>query len=194
MSYYGFIETAGRIKAGRSVAQHRDYMAELIAPLSEVAAQNPYAMFQTAYDAKEIASPSEANRHLTSPFLKHMVAKDAVNQGAAIVMTTVGQAEAMGIARDKWVFLRGHAVAQENLMLDRTDLSRSLAMDIVIDGALNAAGVQASEIDHADIYSCFPCVIDQAAKRLGRQGKDMTLTGGLPFFGGPGNNLSLIHI
>lgn len=191
MGYYGFIETARRIKAGRTVTAHRAYMADLIAPLSDVAAQNPYAMFQQAFSAEEIAMPTAANRNLISPFLKHMVAKDGVNQGAAVVMTTVEHAKAAGISRDKWVFLRGHAEAQENLMLDRTNLSRSVAMDQVIHGALAAANVQAREIEHTDIYSCFPCVVDQAATQLNRKDKSMTLTGGLPFFGGPGNNYTL---
>ena len=191
MAYYGFIETARRIKAGRNVEDHRTYMAELIAPMSDVAAQNPQAMFPQSYSAEEIATPSATNRPLISPFLKNMVAKDRVNQGAAVVMTTIAQAEAQNIPRETWVFLRGHAEAQENLMLDRIDLSRSLAMDFVIQGALGAAKLVPSDIDHADIYSCFPCVVDQAATQLDRKGKPMSLTGGLPFFGGPGNNYTL---
>lgn len=195
MAYYGFIETARRIKARRTVSEHRNHMAKLIAPMSDVAAQNPYAMFQQSYSPEDIAVPTAENRNLISPFLKNMVAKDGVNQGAAVVMTTVEQAKKQGIPREKWVFLRGHAEAQENLMLDRTDLSRSVAMDLVIHGALEAANVGASDIHHADIYSCFPCVVDQAATQLDRKDKPlekvMTLTGGLPFFGGPGNNYTL---
>ena len=191
MSYYGFIETARRKKAGRTVKEHRDYMAGLIAPMSERAEVNPFSMFQQRFSAQDIAVPSAANRHLVSPFLKNMVAKDGVNQGAAVVMTTVGQAEKIGIPREKWVFLRGYAQAEEKLMLERTDLSRSLAMDVAIQGALDAADIAPSDIDHADIYSCFPCVIDQAAGQLDRIGKPLTLTGGLPFFGGPGNNYTM---
>ena len=191
MSYYGFIETARRKKAGRTVKEHRDYMAALIAPMSERAASNPFSMFKHEFSAEKIAAPTAANRNLISPFLKNMVAKDGVNQGAAIVMTTVGQAVALGIPREKWVFLRGHAEAQEKLMLDRTDLSRSLAMDLVIEGALRAVEITPSDIDFADIYSCFPCVVDQASAQLGFRGKPLTLTGGLPFFGGPGNNYTL---
>ena len=191
MMYYGFIETARRIRAGRSVAAHRDYMARLIAPMSEIAAQNPYAMFPKAFSAGEVSARSDANRKLVTPFLKNMVAKDRVNQGAAVVMTTVARARELGVAEETWVYLRGHAEAQENLLLDRSDLSRSLAMDLVIKGALDAANVTAADIDHADIYSCFPCVVDQAATQLSRKDKPLTLTGGLPFFGGPGNNYTL---
>ena len=76
-------------------------------------------------------------------------------------------------------------------MLERTDLSRSLAMDLVIEGALKAANISPSDVDFADIYSCFPCVVDQASSQLQRRGKSLTLTGGLPFFGGAGNNYTL---
>ncbi len=191
MSYYGFIETAGRLRAGRSVEAHREYMAKLIAPMSDVALDNPYSMFAKNFTAEEVATQSPNNRALVSPYLKNMVAKDGVNQGAAVVMTTVGNARTLGVPEDKWVYLRGHAQAEENLMLDREDLSRSMAMDVVIAGALDAAGINVSDIDHADIYSCFPCVVDQAATQLRRKDKPMTLTGGLPFFGGPGNNYVL---
>ena len=191
MSYYGFIETARRMTTGRNVKDHRAHMAELIAPLSGVAARNPYAMFPERYDADDIATSASGNRPLTSPFLKAMVAKDRVNQGAAVVMTTVAEAQRLGVPRAKWVFLRGHAEAQEALLLDRTELGHSLAMDLVFDGALHAAGVAADAVEHADIYSCFPCVVDQARDKLGRTDRPLTLTGGLSFFGGPGNNYTL---
>ena len=101
MSYYGFIETARRKTAGRTVKEHRDYMAALIAPMSARAAVNPFSMFQRKFSAEEIATPTVANRNLVTPFLKNMVAKDGVNQGAAVVMTTIGQAETLGLPREK---------------------------------------------------------------------------------------------
>ena len=44
-----------------------------------------------------------------------------------------------------------------------------------------------------DFYSCFPIVPLEASRILGLCTGDVprTLTGGLPFFGGPGNNYSL---
>ena len=69
MSYYGFIETARRKKAGRTVKEHRDYMAALIAPMSERAASNPFSMFKQQFSAEDIATLTTANRNLISPFL-----------------------------------------------------------------------------------------------------------------------------
>ena len=49
-------------------------------------------------------------------------------------------------------------------------------------------------IQHFDIYSCFPIVVSEAKRALDIKENDsrsMTQTGGLPFFGGPGNNYSM---
>jgi acetyl-CoA C-acetyltransferase len=45
-----------------------------------------------------------------------------------------------------------------------------------------------------DVYSCFPCAVEMAAEALGVEPTDrrgLTVTGGLPYFGGPGNNYAL---
>jgi len=47
------------------------------------------------------------------------------------------------------------------------------------------------EIDLIDIYSCFPCAVSAVADCLGLPldgSRPLTLTGGLAYFGGPGNN------
>ena len=56
------------------------------------------------------------------------------------------------------------------------------------------AGKEMSDIDLIDIYSCFPSAVEVAFAALGIQTDDsrgLTLTGGLPFFDGPGNNYSM---
>ena len=60
--------------------------------------------------------------------------------------------------------------------------------------ALDAAGIAADDLGLIDLYSCFPIAVEVAAKGLGIELDDprgLTITGGLPFFGGPGNNYSL---
>lgn len=45
-----------------------------------------------------------------------------------------------------------------------------------------------------DIYSCFPCAVETVCEVIGLPidgSKTLTVTGGLPFFGGPGNNYSM---
>jgi acetyl-CoA C-acetyltransferase len=54
--------------------------------------------------------------------------------------------------------------------------------------------VAAEEIDVFDLYSCFPVAVELACEALGIGEDDprpLTLTGGLAYGGGPGNNYSL---
>jgi acetyl-CoA C-acetyltransferase len=57
--------------------------------------------------------------------------------------------------------------------------------------ALDMAGVSLDEIDLIDLYSCFPVAVEIGAESLGLALDDprgFTVTGGLPYAGGPGNN------
>ncbi len=57
------------------------------------------------------------------------------------------------------------------------------------------AGVGTGDVDAWDFYSCFPiAVFNVAVDALGLEPDDprgLTVTGGLPFFGGAGNNYSM---
>ena len=120
---------------------------------------------------------------------------DGVDQGAAVVMTSVGRARELGIDPARWVFLHGCAEASEKLLVtERVNYYSSPAMQINTARALAMAGKEMSDIDLIDIYSCFPSAVEVACAALGIQTDDsrgLTLTGGLPFFGGPGNNYSM---
>jgi acetyl-CoA C-acetyltransferase len=56
--------------------------------------------------------------------------------------------------------------------------------------ALAQAGITLDDIDFFDLYSCFPSAVEIACDALGIAEDDprpLTVTGGLSFFGGPGN-------
>ena len=64
-------------------------------------------------------------------------------------------------------------------------------MRIVAKEALEMAGIGIDEVDKFDIYSCFPSAVQIACREMGIAQDDprgLTVTGGLPYFGGPGNN------
>jgi acetyl-CoA C-acetyltransferase len=61
----------------------------------------------------EIAMPSDDNRMISWPYPKRMVANPNVNQGAAIIITSLAKARAAGIAEDQLVFIGAGAVANE---------------------------------------------------------------------------------
>jgi acetyl-CoA C-acetyltransferase len=68
-------------------------------------------------------------------------------------------------------------------------------MEQALSRALDQSGITSSSLRHLDLYSCFPCAVFSSTAALGIDWKTdsraLTLTGGLPFFGGPGNNYSL---
>lgn len=190
---YPLFEHALRARLGRSRAEHLAEMSELWAGFSEVAAANPYAQFPRAMDADYLATASDGNYPVAEPYLKWHVAQDAVNQGAALILTSAGQAEAMGVPRAQWLFLHGSGEAMDKPVSLRPDLSRSRAIEVSLAGALASAGKTPQQIAHYDIYSCFPVAVLLAAEALGIDWRatPLTLTGGLPFAGGAGNNYSM---
>ncbi len=190
---YPVFEHALRVRMGFDRTAWRARMATLLAPMSDVAAGNPYSQFPKARSAAFLASESADNYAVTDPYLKWHVAQDAVNQGAAVVVTTVGEAMARGIEPRKFVFLHGHAALADAPVMQRPDLSRSRALKGAVALALAASGRSGGDIAHLDIYSCFPCAVLLGAEALGidPDTRTTTMTGGLPFFGGPGNSYSL---
>jgi len=192
---YPVLEHAWRRRQGLTLEQHRRAMAELFAPFSRVAAANAYAQFPEARDAGFLAADSAENYRLASPYARWLVAQETVNQAAAVLLTSAGTARTLGIAEERWVYLHGYADADDALVTERPDLSASLAMKLAGQGALQAAGRGIADMELLDLYSCFPIAVFAACEALGidwqNPGRSLTVTGGLPFFGGPGNNYSL---
>jgi acetyl-CoA C-acetyltransferase len=63
--------------------------------------------------------------------------------------------------------------------------------------ALGQAGFAPTDLGPVDIYSCFPIAVFAAADTLGdpaRAPGEYTLTGGLGFFGGPGNGYAVYSL
>jgi acetyl-CoA C-acetyltransferase len=57
--------------------------------------------------------------------------------------------------------------------------------------ALDMAGKTLADVSAFDLYSCFPSAVEVAMREIGLSEDDprpISVTGGLPFFGGPGNN------
>ena len=190
---YALFEEAWRRRKDLSLAQHRAKMAELFTPFSEIAAENPYAQFGEARSVEFLTTASKDNYDISTPYLKWHVAQDAVNQGAAILMTSVGEAKRLGIPKHKWLFLHASAEVRDKFITERPDLSKSHSTELVLNKVLSDSELEIENIAHIDLYSCFPCAVFFAAEALGIdwRTRPLTVTGGLPFFGAPGNNYSM---
>jgi len=193
---YPLFESAIRAAAGRTIAEHDVHLSELWSRFSAVAARNPNAWIQHAYTPEEIRSTDGGNRMVGAPYRKLMNSNSAVEQGAGFIVCSAERAEALGVPTDRWVFPRSGADARDTpFVSNRPDLGRSPAIRATGRVALELAEIGVDDLAHVDLYSCFPSAVEVAAAELGLagpdgrlDGRDLTVTGGLSFAGGPWNN------
>lgn len=191
IAMYPLIENAIRGDRGRNVPDHLQAMGRLFARFAAVAAENPLATRREGYSAERLATIDGENRWVGFPYPRLMNANAYIDQAAAVVLTSVGTARELGVPEDKWVFLHGCADGNDHWFVsERERLDRSPAMRNGVRRALDMAGKSLDEIGIFDIYSCFPSAVEIACQELGLSEDDprgLTVTGGLPYFGGPGN-------
>ncbi|MGB7181346.1 MAG: acetyl-CoA acetyltransferase [Burkholderiaceae bacterium] len=189
---YPLFENAIRGHRNLSLDAHQQAMARLLAGFAQVAANNPLADRRAGYDAATIATVSDTNPMIGFPYTRLMNANAFIDQSAAVILTSVGKAKALGINPEQFVYLHGCADAHDHWYItDRRDFYSSPAMAHVFRETFAMAGKTIHDMDAIDIYSCFPSAVEVACDTLGLSEDDprgLTITGGLPYFGGPGNN------
>jgi acetyl-CoA C-acetyltransferase len=191
---YGLLENARRARLGRSTADYLQAMGELFAPMTKIAAKNPFSASPVERTVDELTTISDANRMICDPYPRLLVARDQVNQGAAALLMSVEAARRLGVPEDRWVYLHGHADMRSPRLLERSDLSAYPAAVAATTEALAMAGIGFDDVAAMDLYSCFPVpvfAICDAFHLAADDPRGLTLTGGLPFFGGAGNNYSM---
>jgi acetyl-CoA C-acetyltransferase len=191
---YGLLENARRARLGLSVADYLQRMGELFAPFTKVAAKNPFSSSPVERSVEELITVTDSNRMICDPYPRLLLARDQVNQGAAVLLMSVEAARRLGVPEEKWVYLRGHADLVEQKLLDRRDVGTSPASVMAVREALSVGGIGIDDVATFDLYSCFPVPVFTICDGMGLAADDprgLTLTGGLPFFGGPGNNYSM---
>jgi acetyl-CoA C-acetyltransferase len=187
---YPLFEQALRHSLGRTVDEHLDAVSRLWARFGEVAAANPHAWIQTAMTAEAIRTPSPANRWVVWPYTKVMNANNAVEQGAGVIVTSVERAERLGIPPERWVFPWAAVEAHDHYAVShRADLASSPAIRLAGRRLFELVDRGPDDLAHVDLYSCFPSAVQVAARELGLgTDRDLTVTGGLAFAGGPWND------
>jgi acetyl-CoA C-acetyltransferase len=190
---YPLFENALRAANGWTLKEHAARIGALWSRFSEVAAGNPHAWIRTARTPEEIVTPAPANRMVSFPYPKLCTANMQVDQGAGYIVCSVEAARAAGVPEERWVFPLAGADGNDHWFIsERTELHRSPAIRLAGAAALEQAGLGVDDVAWVDLYSCFPVVVQMAAAELGLGIDDpdrpLTLTGGLTFGGGPGNN------
>lgn len=190
---YPMFDNALRAADGISIDEHRQRIATLWSRFSEVASTNPYAWSQEVFTPEQLATATPDNRMVGFPYTKRLNSNNNVEQGAGLILCSVERARALGIAEDRWVFLHSGADASDHWFVsNRDDLHSSPAIRTAGRAALDLAGVGADDLAHVDLYSCFPSAVQVAARELGLGiDRQLTVTGGMSFAGGPWNNYTM---
>jgi acetyl-CoA C-acetyltransferase len=187
---YPLIENAIRRDAGRTQDEHLDVIAGLWSRFSEVAATQPNAWSSQTYTTEELRTATPGNRQVTLPYLKLLNSNIQVDQGGAVILTSVAKAQELGVPEDRWVYVHAGARATDEWFLsERHELHRSPAIRACGQAVYEHAGIGPDDLGPVDLYSCFPSAVQLGARELGLSlDRELTCTGGLTFFGGPGNN------
>ncbi len=192
ITFYPLFENAIRGARGASIEQHLRSMGQLLARFAAVAAANPLATRRDGLSAERLAHVDADNRWIGFPYPRYMNANAFIDQAAALVLTSVELAQRLNIPCDKWVFLHGCADGNDHWFVsERADFHSSPAIRAVAEQALAMANRTLDDITFFDLYSCFASAVEIACAEIGVAEDDargLTVTGGLPFFGGPGNN------
>ncbi|MBV1686171.1 acetyl-CoA acetyltransferase [Novosphingobium sp. G106] len=184
---YPLYENAFRAEEGQSLAEGQAETGLLWSLMSEVAEGSEGAWLRSRKTPAEIIEPTTDNRPIAFPYTKLMVANASVNQGAAVLVTSLAAARKAGLPEDRLVRIGAGAAAHEaHEAMSRAEWTTPMGMQVAIEETLSRNGLTSGDIDHVELYSCFPCVPKMARRLLDWPAeRPATVHGRLTFGGGP---------
>ena len=189
---FSVFDNARRAHLEMELDEYRTAIGEMMAPMTEIAAASPHAWYRIARTPNEISQARPDNRMVGYPYTKYMISVMDVDMASALLLMTHAKADELGVAPEQRVYPRGWCYANDPVLVAGHDeMWRSPAMKAASREALRVAGIGADDVAHLDLYSCFPSSVHFARDALGMQADDarpLTLTGGLPYHGGPASN------
>lgn len=193
VGHYAIIDSAFRARRARPLAAHRAEIGQAYSRFSEIAAANPDSWSRTAYAADAMTAPSSRNPMQAFPYTKLLCTSWNVDQAAALLLCSVGAAREAGVPAERMV--HPWASTESNFMVPvsaRAEMGACPGARIAGRAALDPFGLAAGDLDLIELYSCFPVAVLAYAEELGLDtARDLTVTGGMPFAGGPFNNYVL---
>ncbi|NUW35099.1 acetyl-CoA synthetase [Nonomuraea sp. SMC257] len=188
---YAIMETARRAALGWTVEEEMADRGRMMAPMTEVAAANPYAWRRAPRTPEELTG----GRFVGWPYTRDTVAVLEVDQAAAVVLVSAGLADRLGVPEERRIHLRGWAYAEDTWeVAARPALGSSRAIARAARVAFARAGLGLGDMRALDVYSCFAVALRQACDAIGLDPFDprgLTVTGGLPYAGGPASDYVL---
>jgi acetyl-CoA C-acetyltransferase len=193
VEFFAIMESALRYRRGIDIERHRDEIAALYSRFSDVAAANPHAWRRESVSTDAIRNASPKNAMLAFPYTKRHSTQWNVNQAVAIIVCSAARSAQLGLKEDGWIFPLAAAQSRHVVPLaQRKRLDSHPGTVLSGERALALASVTARDVTAAELYSCFPAAIQSFAQdlQLG-EACPWTVTGAMPFAGGPFNSASL---
>jgi acetyl-CoA C-acetyltransferase len=188
---FAIVESRLAFLAGRSPAEQRRWLGDVMAPFTRVAASHPeLAWFPQERTPAELAEVDAGNRLVNEPYPKLMNSFPDVDLAGAVIVTSSELADRLGVPRDRRVHPWGAARCYESQPPSgRPEVHRSPALQAAVGTVLARCELDVDDLAHVDLYSCFPAAVQLGVAAFGLDLFDprgLTTTGGLPYFGGPG--------
>jgi acetyl-CoA C-acetyltransferase len=193
VGYYAIIESAMRYKDKKSLREHENFLGNYYERFSQIASKNPHAWNHEIFTAEEIKTPSSKNQRIAYPYNKLHNSSWNVNQASALILTSDEIADKLKIPADKRVYPLISSETNHMIgVIQRPDLTAPIGLKLATDYLLDEAAKNNIEPTFYELYSCFPIAVQLFAKALNIPDNiDKTITGGMPFAGGPLNNYML---
>ena len=170
----------------------RDQLVDVLDRLNERASTVPEAWSGARRAGVDLLTPSASNRLVAYPYTKQSIAFPAVDMAAANLLVSHEQADKWGVPMDRRLYLRGWGFARDAVhVAARRALGGSSGMSAAAAQAFQMSGLSLADVDTFDLYSCFGSAVQFAQDALGldpANRRQITVTGGLPYYGGPGSN------
>lgn len=190
-SYFALVHSS--LTAGTDVVTERKRLGSLLAPFTGVAASRPdLAWFPVERTADDISEVSPENRLVAEPYTKLMCSFPTVDLAAALVVSASSGRASSGTTLVRPLALTSAKEASSPAGWEV--MHRPVALARAVEAAMTLAGTEPGQADWFDLYSCFPAAVLLECAALGLADDDprgLTVTGGLPYFGGPGASYSL---
>jgi acetyl-CoA C-acetyltransferase len=193
---FALIESAMASHPGETWAEHRARLGRLMAPFTEVAAgRGELAWFPRVRTPAELATVRPDNRLVAQPYTKSMCSFPTVDLAAAVLVCAAEVADRLGVPAERRVHPWALATAKERVAPSGwPSMDRAPSLEMAGRHVLDHTGTDAAALAALDLYSCFPAAVQLGLSAFGVPTDDprpFTLTGGLPYFGGPGASYGL---
>lgn len=193
VGYYAVIETALRKAHNEELSEHKEKVGKQYKLFSDLALKNKNAWADEAFSEEEIIFDSKKNKLMAYPYNKLHCTSWNVNQSAALILCSEKVADKLKVDASKRVY--PIASTENNHMISvqqRPKLYESFGMNYAAKTIKNFINKSEIDIDAYDLYSCFPAAVRMFKDSLEiDDDKPLTVTGSMPFAGGPLNSYVL---